>query len=80
MGRNRQTHVTKNKELIPNEMLERALIDIEYRSRIFSPDITITCLLSQALDDDQSLQASVHKMDTVENFVKWLEKFFVNIR
>ncbi len=50
------------KELIPNEMLERALIDIEYRSRVFSPDITIACLLSQVLDDDQSLQASVLRL------------------
>lgn len=50
------------KELIPNEMLEQALLDIEYRSRVFSPDITIACLLSQALDDDQSLQASVLRL------------------
>ncbi|MFO1259128.1 MAG: hypothetical protein U1E78_12060 [Gammaproteobacteria bacterium] len=47
------------KELISDKMIFDALKDIEYRNRDYPPDITIACLLSQALDDDQSLQASV---------------------
>lgn len=47
------------KELIPNELMGQALMGVEYRNGDYTPDITVACLLSQALDEDQSLQASV---------------------
>jgi hypothetical protein len=47
------------KELIPNELMGQALMGVEYRDGDYTPDITVACLLSQALDEDQSLQASV---------------------
>ena len=47
------------KELLPTETIENALINVEYRSRLYTPDTTVWCLLSQALGEDQSLQASV---------------------
>lgn len=50
------------KELISNKMMNQALADIEYRDGNYTPDITIACLLSQALDEDQSLQASVLRL------------------
>ena len=50
------------KELISNDMMDRALSGVEYRAGTYTPDITVSCLLSQALDDDQSLQASVLRL------------------
>jgi hypothetical protein len=50
------------KELIPDELMIQALKDVEYRDRGYTPEITISCLLSQALDEDQSLQASVLRL------------------
>lgn len=50
------------KKLIPNEVMNQALADLEYRNGYYTPDITIASLLSQALDEDQSLQASVLRL------------------
>lgn len=50
------------KELLPKEAIEQAIVDIEYRDRFYTPDTTVWCLLSQALDEDQSLQASVLRL------------------
>jgi hypothetical protein len=43
-------------------MLEQALMNVEYRDGVYTPDVTVACLLSQALDEDQSLQASVLRL------------------
>ena len=48
--------------LLPIEMMEQALINIDYRDGIYTPSTTVWCLLSQALDEDQSLQASVLRL------------------
>jgi Transposase DDE domain len=50
------------KELISRDMMNQALADIEYREGDYTPDVTVSCLLSQALDEDQSLQASVLRL------------------
>lgn len=50
------------KELLPTEAIEQAMMNIEYRSRVYTPDVTVWSLLSQALDADQSLQASVLRL------------------
>ena len=50
------------KELIPAALMNQALMKIEYRAGTYTPDVTISCFLSQALDDDQSLQKSVLRL------------------
>ena len=56
------------KELISNDMMNHALADIEYRAGDYTPDVTVSCLLSQALDEDQSLQASVLRLVASKTF------------
>jgi Transposase DDE domain/Insertion element 4 transposase N-terminal len=50
------------KELLPTEVIEQAIVDIDYRNRLYTPDVTVWCLLSQALAEDQSLQGSVLRL------------------
>lgn len=50
------------KEILPVGVLEKALVNVEYRAGVYTPDVTVACLLSQALDEDQSLQASVLRL------------------
>jgi hypothetical protein len=50
------------KELLPGDVLNKALVNVNYRDGVYTPDITISSLLSQALDEDQSLQASVLRL------------------
>ena len=50
------------KELLSSEDFNTSIKGHNYRKRIFSPDITLWALLSQVLDDDQSLQAAVARV------------------
>ena len=43
------------KEILSPELINQCLENVEYRQRVFSPDITLWTFLSQVLDDDQSL-------------------------
>jgi hypothetical protein len=47
------------KDLLPNEIIEQALLDIDYRNRTYPPSMILWCMLSQALDEDKSLQKVV---------------------
>lgn len=49
-------------EVLSSEMIAEEINALEYRRRIFTPDITLWALLSQVLDDDQSLQAAVTRV------------------
>lgn len=46
-------------KILSSESIAKNIENLEYRERIFSPDVTLWMFLSQVLDDDQSLQASV---------------------
>ncbi len=43
------------KELLPTEAIENALINIEYRSRLYTPDTTVWCLLSRKRSGNLSI-------------------------
>jgi len=46
-------------EMLSSESIAKSIANIEYRERIFSPDVVLWMFLSQVLDNDQSLQAAV---------------------
>jgi Transposase DDE domain len=46
-------------EILSSEIMIKNIENLEYRHRFFSPDVTLWMFLSQVLDDDQSLQATV---------------------
>ena len=46
-------------KILSSETIAKNIENLEYRKRVFSPDVTLWMFLSQVLDDDQSLQASV---------------------
>lgn len=49
-------------EALSQETINKGIEDLEYRNRIYSPEITLWTFLSQVLDDDQSLQAAVARV------------------
>lgn len=49
-------------ELLPPTIFETTLNELQYRDRIYSPIVTTSCLLSQVIADDQSLQATVSRL------------------
>jgi DDE family transposase len=46
-------------DVLSSQSINEKLTDIPYRERVFSPDLTVYGLLSQALSADQSCQAAV---------------------
>lgn len=51
-------------ELLPKEMMDKNMEGIEYRERVFTPDVTLWAFLSQVLNDDASQQAAVVRVIT----------------
>jgi hypothetical protein len=49
-------------EVLSSENIAKSIGGLDYRARIFSPDITLWGFLSQVLDDDKSLQATVTRV------------------
>lgn len=49
-------------EVLSSEIIKESIETLEYRDRVFSPDITLWTFLSQVLDDDQSQQAAVARV------------------
>jgi hypothetical protein len=49
-------------EVLPAEGLFEEIKNIEYRDRIYTPDVTVWAFLSQVLNDDQSQQAAVARV------------------
>lgn len=52
------------RDILSQEVISQSTQDVSYRNRygIFSPDITLWALLSQAIDSDQSLDAAVSRV------------------
>ena len=48
--------------IIPKEDINRNMPQLNYRERIFTPDVTLWAFLSQVMDDDQSQQATVARV------------------
>ena len=48
--------------MLSEETINKGIEDLEYRNRIYSPEITLWTFLSQVLDDDQSMQAAVARV------------------
>ena len=49
-------------EVLSEDTIDKGIEDLEYRNRVYSPEITLWAFLSQVLDDDQSLQAAVARV------------------
>lgn len=49
-------------EILPAEGLSEAIKNIEYRDRVYTPDVTVWAFLSQVLNDDRSQQAAVARV------------------
>lgn len=47
------------KEMLPTELLAEKLSTLEYRDRVFPPDMTIFAFLAQVMGQDQSCSAAV---------------------
>lgn len=47
------------KEILPTELLAEKLSDLEYRDRVFPPDMTIFAFLAQVMGQDQSCSSAV---------------------
>lgn len=50
------------REILSTECVDESIRDINYRKRVFTPDIVIWGFLSQVLSDDQSCQAAVARI------------------
>lgn len=46
-------------EILSKTMLEKHMENIEYRDRVFTPDLTIFAFLAQVISEDQSCQAGL---------------------
>src|SRR3990167_8341093 len=49
-------------ETLPAEGLSDEIKNIQYRDRVYTPDVTVWAFLSRVLDDDQSQQAAVARV------------------
>jgi hypothetical protein len=47
------------KEILAEELIKKRLVAMDYRDRIFTPDMTIFGFLAQVMGQDQSCQAAV---------------------
>src|SRR3990167_1733096 len=50
------------REILPIEEFSSEIENIQYRDRIYTPDVTVWAFLSQVLNDDQSQQAAVARV------------------
>ena len=48
--------------ILYEEIISASMEDLDYRNRIFTPDVTLSAFLSQVIDDDQSQQAAVSRV------------------
>ena len=61
------TTPTSLKDILPVNIIEKHISNIDCRERFFTPSVTIWSLLSQVLSDDQSCQSAV--ANTIAYFI-----------
>ena len=50
------------KDILSEKTITASIEGLDYRNRIFTPDVTLSTFLSQVLDDDQSQQGAVSRV------------------